>query len=375
MESAAAAMGCASLSEYIRHLHSDSPSTQLLQVKKTKTSIDVPAPQVFHKATHGKIYHGDSLGLLHKTLKPKSTNLIVTSPPFGLVRKKTYGNEDADRYLDWFRPFAEGFKRVLRDDGSLVIDIGGAWKKGTPTRSLYHFELLLMLCKEYGFHLCLEHFWWNPAKLPTPAEWVNIRRVRVKDAVNCVWWLSPTPYPKANNRRVLAPYSDSMHDLLRNGYKAQLRPSGHNISSKFQKHNGGSIPPNLIALANTESNGKYHEYCKANDLVAHPARFPSGLPEYFIRLLTDVGDTVVDPFGGSCVTGEVCEQLKRQWSCCELEEEGIRKGALVRFTEAGAKKRTAPVTYRIDSPCSVTVRTATLPWYSTAAAIDPRRST
>ena len=110
---------------------------------------------------------------------------------------KSYGNEDAHRYCDWFRPFAAGFRRVLKDRGSLVIDIGGAWKPGTPTRSLYHFELLLMLCEEYGFHLCQEHYWWNPSKLPTPAEWVNIRRVHVKDAVNCVWWLSPTPWPKA----------------------------------------------------------------------------------------------------------------------------------------------------------------------------------
>jgi site-specific DNA-methyltransferase (cytosine-N4-specific) len=90
----------------------------------------------------------------------------MTSPPFGLVRKKTYGNEDAEEYCNWFRPFAEGFKRVLKDNGSLVIDIGGAWKPGMPTRSLYHFELLIMLCREYGFHLCQEHFWWNPSKLP-----------------------------------------------------------------------------------------------------------------------------------------------------------------------------------------------------------------
>jgi site-specific DNA-methyltransferase (cytosine-N4-specific) len=280
--------------------------------------------------------------------------LIVTSPPFGLVRKKAYGNEDADRYLDWFRPFADGFKRILRDDGSLVIDIGGAWKPGVPTRSLYHFELLMMLCKEYGFHLCLEHFWWNPAKLPTPAEWVNIRRVRVKDAVNCIWWLSPTPFPKASNRRVLAPYSESMNDLIANGYKAKLRPSGHNISEKFQRHNGGAIPPNLLAIANTESNGKYQEFCKERDIAPHPARFPSALPEYFIKLLTDPGDLVVDPFAGSCVTGEVSESLRRRWVCCELEAEYL-EGARARFGDGHVRRRSAPTSYRIDSPCSLPI--------------------
>ena len=143
-------------------------------------------------------------------------------------------------------------------------------------RSLYHFELLLMLCEEYGFHLCQEHYWWNPSKLPTPAEWVNIRRVRVKDAVNCIWWLSLTPWPKASNRRVLAPYSDSMRGLLKNGYKAKLRPSGHQISTKFDKDNGGAVPPNLLAVANTESNGRYQEYCRETRLARPSSPLPQG---------------------------------------------------------------------------------------------------
>jgi len=279
----------------------------------------------------------------------------MTSPPFGLVRKKSYGNEDAHHYCEWFRPFAEGFRRVLKDSGSLVIDIGGAWNPGTPTRSLYHFELLIMLCEEYGFHLCLEHFWWNPAKLPTPAEWVNIRRVRVKDAVNCVWWLAKTPWPKANNRRVLAPYSASMHDLLKNGYKAKLRPSSHDISEKFGRDNGGSVPPNLLAIAHTESNGRYQDYCRRNNLPIHPARYPAGLPEYFVKLLTDPGDLVVDPFAGSCVTGEVCEGLQRRWICCELSEDYL-KGSMGRFGDLFVIRRNgSSEPYQIFPPCSVPI--------------------
>ena len=104
----------------------------------------------------------------------------MTSPPFGLVRKKDYGNVDADEYVDWFRPFAAAFHRVMKGDASLVIDIGGAWNKGYPTRNLYHFKLLIMLCEEVGFHLAQDFYWWNPSKLPTPAEWVTVRRIRVK---------------------------------------------------------------------------------------------------------------------------------------------------------------------------------------------------
>ena len=287
-------------------------------------------PRLFCQTELGRIYHGDSLRVLADLISPSSVDLVMTSPPFGLVRKKSYGNADAHEYLDWFRPFAEAFRRAIKPSGSLVIDIGGAWIPGQPTRSLYHYELLIMLCREYGFHLAQDFFWWSPSKLPTPAEWVNIRRVRVKDAVNCIWWLSPTPWPKASNRRVLSPYSESMQSLLKNGYKAKLRPSGHDISEKFSHDNGASIPPNLIALPNTESNSYYMRYCKDNGIAPHPARYPAPLPEFFIRMVTDPGDLVVDPFGGSCVTGEVAERLGRRWVCSELIEDYLR-GALGRF--------------------------------------------
>ncbi|MBM3303237.1 MAG: site-specific DNA-methyltransferase, partial [Deltaproteobacteria bacterium] len=290
----------------------------------------VTKPTVYHKTAHGRVVLGDSLQFLREEVAPGTVDLIMTSPPFALVRKKDYGNEDADDYLAWFRPFGEEFKRILKDNGSLVIDIGGAWIPGQPSRSLYHYELLIMLCREFGFHLAQEFFWWNPSKLPSPAEWVTVRRIRVKDAVNCVWWLSPTPWPKASNRRVPAPYSEAMLGLLKNGYRAKLRPSGHDISKKFSIDNGSAIPPNLIAVPNTESNSYYLRYCREHGLQPHPARFPADLPEFFTRMLTDRGDMVLDPFAGSCVTGEVAERLKRKWVCVELIEEYLR-GGMARF--------------------------------------------
>lgn len=351
MEEVSASLGFKSLSDYIRHLHKVSMAPRKSEAHANGESYG-PFSEV-HKTKLGAIYQGDSLEYLHHRAKASSVNLVMTSPPFGLVRKKSYGNEDAAAYCDWFRPFAEGFKRVLRDDGSLVIDIGGAWKPGTPTRSLYHFKLLVMLCEEYGFHLAQEHFWWNPSKLPSPAEWVNVRRVRVKDAVNCVWWLSKTPWPKANNRRVLVPYSDSMKGLLKNGYTAKLRPSGHDISDKFAKDNGGSVPPNLLAIANTESNGQYQDYCRKHGIDIHPARFPALLPEYFIRMLTDPGDFVVDPFGGSCVTGMVAESLGRKWACVELSSEYIR-GGMARFAgDVDAVAKSRATNYSISTPCAI----------------------
>ena len=297
----------------------------------------------FHKTTLGQIIHGDSVGVL-TTFPDDSVDLIMTSPPFGLVRKKDYGNVHAKEYVNWFKPFAAVFHRVLKNSGSLVIDIGGAWNKGYPTRSLYHFKLLIMLCEEFGFHLAQEFYWWNPSKLPTPAEWVTVRRIRVKDAINTVWWLAKTPWPKASNRRVLQPYSPSMQVLLAKGYKAKKRPSGHDISKKFRINNGAAIPPNLIAIPNTDSNSFYLRYCAKRGFKPHPARYPAELPEYFIRMLTEPGDMVVDPFAGSCVTGEVCERTKRRWTCIELWRDYCEAslGRFVRDQKGPARPATDP---------------------------------
>lgn len=287
--------------------------------------------QPYYTHNNGGIYLGDSQKLI-KFIGDQKINLILTSPPFALTRKKEYGNETADKYIEWFLPFAYEFKRVLADNGSLVLDLGGAYLPGNPVRSIYQYELLVRLCKEVGFFLAQEFYHYNPARLPTPAEWVTIRRIRVKDAVNVVWWLSKTPNPKADNRKVLKPYSQSMKKLLKNGYKAQIRPSGHDISNKFQKDNQGAIPPNLLEIANTESNSAYLRRCKAAEVKPHPARFPQGFAEFFIKFLTDEGDIVLDPFAGSNTTGFVAETFQRQWISFEINENYVR-GSSYRFSQ------------------------------------------
>lgn len=275
----------------------------------------------------GVAYCRDSLAALRQ-LPSDSVNLVMTSPPFALTRKKEYGNEPMESYLDWFTPFCLEIQRILKDNGSFVLDIGGAWRPGAPVRSMYHFELAVELGKI--FELAQEFYWYNPAKLPTPAEWVTVRRVRVKDAVNMVWWFSKTAWPKADNRSVLQPYSESMKNLLEKGYTPKKRPSGHDISPKFQTDNGGSIPPNLISIANTDSNSTYFRECKKRGIKPHPARYPESLVEFFVDFLTDPNDIVLDPFAGSNVTGFVCENRHRRWLSFELESSYI-EGSMIRF--------------------------------------------
>lgn len=259
-----------------------------------------------------------------------SVDLVVTSPPFALLRQKTYGNLDQSEYVDWLVSFGALVQRVLKDTGSFVIDLGGAYQRGVPVRSLYNFRVLLRMCDECGFFLAEEFFWHNPAKLPSPIEWVNKRKLRAKDSVNTVWWLSKTENPKADVSKVLTPYSERMKKLIKDPekfYTPKDRPSGHDISKGFGKDNGGAIPSNLLQYSNTESNSLYIRQCKANGLKPHPARFPRSLPEFFIKFLTDEGDTVVDIFAGSNTTGEAAEALGRNWTSIDSNEEYVRTSA------------------------------------------------
>lgn len=275
----------------------------------------------------GSAYVADSRELL-SLLPSDSIDLVVTSPPYALHFKKEYGNVEKQDYVDWFLPLARSIHRILTPEGSFVLNIAGSYNPGAPVRSLYHFKLLVALVEEVGFHLAQECFWYNPAKLPAPAEWVTVRRQRIKDSVEYVWWLSKTPWPKANNRNVLIPYSADMERLLKKGYRAKPRPSGHNITNKFQADRGGSIPSNLIERGNNESNSDYIKACQAAGLKVHPARFPSALPEFFIKLCTEPGGMVLDPFAGSNTTGYVAEVLGRRWIASELNPDYVRASEL-----------------------------------------------
>lgn len=291
-------------------------------------------PTPLYKTRHGEAFWGDALDLL-KGFPDESIDLVLTSPPFALQRQKAYGNLDQAEYVDWLVSFSPEIKRVLKNTGSFVLDLGGAYQSGRPVRSLYNYRVLIRLCEEHGWNLAEEFFWFNPAKLPSPIEWVNKRKIRAKDAVNTVWWFSKTDYPKADVTRVLTPYSERMKKLLKDRtkyYSPKKRPSGHDISERFGDDNGGAIPSNLLQIPNTESNSLYLRCCQLVGIKGHPARFPQQLPDFFIQFLTDPGDTVLDIFAGSNTTGAAAEMLERKWIAFDLERSYLAASAF-RFLE------------------------------------------
>ncbi len=289
-------------------------------------------PRVVFRTALGEAICADSLDFL-ADLEPESVDLVMTSPPFALLRQKSYGNEDQNTYVDWLCQFAPLVRRALKPTGSYVMDLGGAYQRGRPVRSLHSYRVLLKHVDEFGFYLAEEFFWHNPSKLPSPIEWVNKRKMRAKDTVNTIWWFSKTEWPKANVSNVLVPYSDRMKTLLKDPaafYKPKDRPSGHSIGTGFATDNGGAIPSNLLQISNSESNGEYLRLCKEYGVDAHPARFPLGLPKFFVRFLTDPGDLVVDIFGGSGTTGEAAEMLGRRWQTIDSSADYV-KTSLFRF--------------------------------------------
>jgi len=300
---------------------------------------------VAYKRRQGTLYVGDSRRSLARaplTRYRGRVQLIFTSPPFPLSRKKKYGNLQGEAYCEWLADYAPLLVEYLTRDGSIVIEVGNGWDAGQPTVSTLAVEALLAFKKRAGLHLCQEFICFNPARLPSPAQWVTVERCRVKDAFTRVWWMSPTPRPKADNTRVLTEYSDAMRKLLERGtYNPGSRPSEHQIgATSFLANHGGAIPPNVLtptvesvaaeiitdlvstdvlSIANTSTTDPYQRYCRQRKLPQHPARMPMKLVEFFVDFLTDPGDLVLDPFAGSNTTGYVAGMKKRRWIGIEAD--------------------------------------------------------
>lgn len=308
-------------------------------------TLGMQKPTVSYKTSQGVMYKSRIESFIDSRFFPHyegKVHLILTSPPFPLNRKKKYGNLQGQDYVNWLSELAKPLGKLLHPKGSIVLEMGNAWQPGQPVMSTLALEALLAFLKAGELKLCQQFICHNPARLPSPAQWVNVERIRLKDSYTHVWWMSPTGRPNADNAQVLKPYSGAMLKLLESKkYNSGKRPSEHNIGkTSFLTRNPGAIPSNVLSFSNTGNHDVYLRYCRAEGIQVHPARMPSGLAEFFIRFLTKKGDLVLDPFAGSNTTGAAAAKLLRRWAAIEADENYIR-GSLGRFLSLSAQKTVA----------------------------------
>ena len=266
------------------------------------------------KPFENKFIVGDCESIM-KNFPAKSVDLVLTSPPY--ADQRNYGNENSsispDDYIKWFAPKAHQIFRILQENGSFILNINDKIVNGY--QHLYVFELVIYLCKKVGFHLVRDYIWYNPATPPNVFSRGGFGRTK-KSHEYC-FWFSKGPEWTFNLDPIRKPYGKDMQKFLQGKGKgdraANIRPSTHNFNcEKVWANNGGSDPGTVIEIGNTNSNDVFSKLCKERG-IAHPARFPEKLAEFFILSGTAEGALVLDPFSGSGTTVVSAAKNRRRW--------------------------------------------------------------
>jgi DNA modification methylase len=247
---------------------------------------------------------------------PENTfDLILTSPPYADQRfyGKTESKIHPDDFVDWFLPKAKEFYRVLKNNGSFVLNINDKVVKGF--QHLYVFELVVLLSKELKFNLVRDYIWFNPSSPPN--IYSSGKYGRTKKSHEYCFWFSKGKTWTFNIDPIRKPYSQDMMKYLagkgKGNRKENLRPSTHSFNcEKKWTDNGGSDPGSVIEIGNTSSNDSFMKMAKERKIF-HPARFPEKLAEFFILSGSNEGDLVLDPFSGSGTTAISAQRNNRNW--------------------------------------------------------------
>lgn len=256
-------------------------------------------------------------------IEPGSLSLIMTSPPYPVVNR-AYGRFGLAEWLQWMSGLVGMWKDLLRDDGTLAINLMDIHVPGSPMISPYVERFTLDAIDNHGLNLAGRMPWHSPSKLAN-LEWAVKRRVALKNTVEHVLLFSRTPNPSWDTRRLPPePYAERSESQRRSDARrsaersATKRPGGYDINDQaFAKNAEGGIPHNLLISGGVGGGGTYARRCREEGLVPHPARFPETLPRRIIQLATDIGQTVYDPMAGSNTTGKVALELGRRFISSE----------------------------------------------------------
>ncbi|MFF4601513.1 DNA-methyltransferase [Streptomyces sp. NPDC001339] len=239
----------------------------------------------------GTLTQGDAVAFL-RTLPDAAARLVVTSPWFTGPAEASSADPAGAGFTAWLDPFLTEIARVLKPDGSLVMELGCTWAEDRPVRTVQNFAAISGLLARGDWHLLQEFYWYNPDLLTSRDEWVHQRRVRFDECVTMWFWLARTPEVPVDTRRV-------------RGFQNNLtRPFG-----------------NFLAIGDSHADYPYLDEVAGERTRAHADRFPVAVPEYFIRLLTEEGELVVDPFAGIGSTALAAVSHGRAWACNDFSEE------------------------------------------------------
>jgi len=260
--------------------------------------------------------------------------LLCTSPPYPLSKPRDYGNPTEGEFTDFICHAIEPIVRHLLPGGSICLNLGNdIFVPGSPARSLYRERLTLALCERFSLHKMDDLIWFNPCRPPGPVEWASKRRVQLNGSYETVTWLTNDPMRvRADNRRVLQPHTERQQRLIDAGGEARnvrYADGAHGVRvSSFANKTQGRIPRNVLEHTHGCSDTRqYRRDAAALGLPIHGAMQPLSIPEFLIKLLTQPGDLVVDPFGGTVKTGRAAENTGRRWLVIETMLDYLRASA------------------------------------------------
>jgi len=277
-------------------------------------------------------------------IEPDSLSLILTSPPYPVVGRE-YGRFGVPEWLDWMSGLVGMWKDLMRDDGTLAVNLMDVFVPGTPMISPYVERFALDAIDRHGLHLAGRMPWHSPNKLAN-IEWGVKRKVALRNTVEHVLLFSKTTSPAWDTDRLpREPYAPRSEAQLRSDAKRAAmrsksrRPGGYDINEEaFRRDGEGRMPSNLIISGGTGGGGTYARRCREEGHSLHPARFPEELPKRVILLSTEEGDTVYDPMAGSNTTGKVALDLGRRFISSEPVLE-YAQGSSFRFEESPGFRR------------------------------------
>jgi len=254
-----------------------------------------------------EIYFGDCLDIIKQNIPDNSVDLIVTSPPYAERRKKVYGGIKEEDYVNWFKPRAEELKRILKPTGSFFLNIKPHTNNGE--RSLYVFDLILMLKRELGF-LFVDEFCWTKNAFP------GALKGRFKNGFEPVYHFTKEK-PELIKFNPLACGTPIKEESLKRADRQQCGlPKNGSGMAALKRENLKKItiarPSNVINVHNVSN--------QFSNKQLHSASFPEGLVEFFVKSFSDENDIVLDPFAGGGTTGIVCKKLNRKYIMIDNDE-------------------------------------------------------